>query len=166
MATEKKRLTILGLGNILLQDEGFGVHFIRWFSERYRLPEAVDAIDGGTLGYVLLDILATCEHLIVIDVIRLQDRPGSLYRFTQNEMEIHMPPPTSAHEVKFSDVICKSELLGELPEMTFLCIVPEKYGDMGIEMTAALQEKLPEMEKLLLKELAAHGIRPERLHHA
>ena len=163
MTTEKKLITILGLGNILLQDEGFGVHFVRWFSERYRLPENVLAVDGGTLGYILLDTLCGCEHLIVIDVIKLKDHPGSLYRFTQNEMEIHMPPPTSAHEVKFADVICKAELMGELPDMAFLCIVPEKYGDMGTEMTPALQGKIPEMEKLLLKELAAHGIIPERI---
>jgi uncharacterized protein YutE (UPF0331/DUF86 family) len=53
--------------------------------------------------------------------------------------------------------------MGELPDMAFLCIVPEKYGDMGTEMTPALKGKIPEMEKLLLKELAAHGIIPERL---
>jgi hypothetical protein len=51
----------------------------------------------------------------------------------------------------------------ELPDMAFLCIVPEKYGDMGTEMTPALQRKIPEMEKLLLKELAAFGIIPERI---
>jgi hydrogenase maturation protease len=164
--TEKKFITILGLGNILLQDEGFGVHFAQWFSERYRLPEQVNVIDGGTLGYVLLDTLSRCEHLIVIDVIKLKDLPGSLYRFTQEEMEIHMPPPTSAHEVKFADVICKAELMGELPEMTFLCIVPEKYGDLDMELTSAVKEKFPDMEKLLLKELSVHGITPERAGHA
>jgi len=165
-ATEKRFLTILGLGNILLQDEGFGVHFIRWFSEKYRLPEQVDIVDGGTLGYILLDTLARCRHLIVIDVIKLKDLPGSLYRFTQEEMEIHMPPPTSAHEVKFADVICKAELLGELPEMTFLCIVPEKYGELEMELTQAVKEKFPDMEKLLLQELSVHGINPNRIDHA
>ena len=85
-------INILGLGNILLQDEGFGVHFIRWFSEAYHLPENVKATDGGTLGYMLLDILGSCEEAIIIDVIKLNDLPGSIYRFTQEEMEIHMPP--------------------------------------------------------------------------
>jgi hydrogenase maturation protease len=165
-AAEKKFITILGLGNILLQDEGFGVHFIRWFSERYRLPEQINIVDGGTLGYVLLDTLSRCQHLFVIDVIKLKDIPGSLYRFTQQEMEVHMPPPTSAHEVKFADVICKAELLGELPEMTFLCIVPEKYGELEMELTETIKKKFPDMEKLLLKELSAHGITPERTDHA
>jgi hydrogenase maturation protease len=163
---DKKFITILGLGNILLQDEGFGVHFVRWFSDRYRLPDNVQAVDGGTLGYVLLDLMSQSEHLFVIDVIKLSDRPGSLYRFTQREMEIHLPPPTSAHEVKFADVICKAELMGEAPEMTFLCIVPEKYGDMNLSMTATMDAKFPAMEALLLKELAFYGVTPESIDHA
>jgi hydrogenase maturation protease len=165
---EKKNfITILGLGNILLADEGFGVHFTRWFSERYRLPDGVEMIDGGTLGYTLLDQVGNCRHLIVVDVIKLKDTPGSLYRFTQEAIELHMPPPTSAHEVVFLDVICKAELIEQAPDdVIFLCIVPEEYGDTCLEMTGTLQGKLPDMERLLLKELSLHGIVPEMISHA
>ncbi|HOO90660.1 MAG TPA: HyaD/HybD family hydrogenase maturation endopeptidase [Syntrophales bacterium] len=165
---EKKNfITILGLGNILLSDEGFGVHFIRWFSERYRLPDTVEAIDGGTLGYSLLDPIGNCKHLIVVDVIKLQDTPGSLYRFTREALELHMPPPTSAHEVVFLDVIYKAELIEEAPEdVIFLCIVPEEYGDTCLEMTETMWKKFPDMEEMLLKELSLHGIVPERIGHA
>lgn len=164
---EKKKLTILGLGNILLQDEGFGVHFVRLISAKYRFPEGVEIIDGGVLGYTLLDILGSCEEMIVIDCIKLDDdAPGSIYRFTREEMDIHLPSPTSAHEVKFADVLCKSEMMGECPEMTFLCIVPQAYKDMNLEMTPIIKEKIPVMEKLLLEELASRGIVPEFVAHA
>ncbi len=159
-------IQILGLGNILLQDEGFGVHFIRWFSEAYRLPENVTATDGGTLGYMLLDILGGCEEAIIIDVIKLNDRPGSIYRFTREEMEIHMPPPTSAHEVKFADVICKLEMMGEEPPMVFLCIVPEKYSEMNLEMSPVMTAAFPKMAELLIAEIARHGLRVEKTGHA
>jgi hydrogenase maturation protease len=160
---KKNFITILGLGNILLADEGFGVHFIRWFSERRRLPNNVEAIDGGTLGYALLELVGNCRHLIVVDVIKLQDAPGSLYRFTREDLELHMPPPTSAHEIMFLDVLCKAELIEQAPDdVIFLCIVPEQYENTALEMTQTLKEKFSDMEALLLKELSYHGIVPER----
>ncbi len=162
----KNFITILGVGNILLKDEGFGVHFVRWFSERYQLPENVKAIDGGTRGYALLDIICSCDHLIAIDVIKTKDIPGSIYRFNAEEMRIHMPAPTSAHEVEFFDVLFQAELLGESPEVTFLCIVPQDYGDMDLEMNAIMQEKFSTMETLLLKELEHHKIFPTRTTYA
>jgi hydrogenase maturation protease len=158
----KNYLTILGVGNILLQDEGFGVHFIRWIEERYKVPEGVSFIDGGTLSNALLDIICGCEHLIVIDTIKLNDEPGSIYRFTQEELETRLPPPTSAHEVSFPDVLFKAELMDELPETVFLCVVPQNYQDMGLELTPLLSEKIERMESLLMKELELLNVRLER----
>lgn len=160
---DRRPLTILGLGNILLGDEGFGVHFVRWFARRHRLPPEVEIVDGGTMGYVLLDTLAGCDRMIVVDCLRTADAPGSLYRFERQEMEARLPPATSAHEVKFADVLCKAEMMGECPEMTFLCIVPERYGRMDLEMTATMRDRFPAMEALLIAELAARRIGTEDL---
>ena len=163
MSDKKGTVTILGVGNVLLRDEGFGVHFVRHLTGRYRTPDGVRIVDGGTLSYALLDIICSCEHLIVIDVIKLNDEPGAIYRFTREELETRMPPPSSAHEVSFPDVLFKAELLDELPETIFLCIAPEDYSDMGLELTPRLKEKLPLMETLLLKELSALGVKLEML---
>ena len=95
--SERNRVTVLGIGNILMGDEGFGVHFVRWFANRYRETYGVKIIDGGTLGYALLDIICSCDHLIVVDVLKVQDAPGSMYRFNKEEMKLHLPPPTTAH---------------------------------------------------------------------
>jgi hydrogenase maturation protease len=154
---EKKKITILGLGNILMEDEGFGVHFIRHIEGRYRFDENVTTVDGGTLAYKLLDCICGSDHLILIDAIKIEDTPGSIYRFTREEMELHMPPPTSAHEVEFMDVLYQADLMGELPETTFLCIVPESYGSMMLQMSESMKNAFPHMEKLLLAELEALG---------
>jgi hydrogenase maturation protease len=160
--TERNHVTILGIGNILLADEGFGVHFVRWFSKRYQATDDVRIIDGGTLGYALLDIICSCDHLIVVDVLKAKDAPGSIYRFNKEEMELHMPPPTSAHEVTFPDVLFKTELMGESPETVFLCIVPAEYGDMKLDMTSFIRDKFPVMEKLLLQELEKLNVKLEK----
>jgi hydrogenase maturation protease len=157
------RITILGLGNILQRDEGFGVWFLRHLETAYRFPENVRLIDGGTLGYGLLDTVTACERLLVIDIIKSNDAPGTLYRFSQQEMELALPDPTSAHEVEFLDVLGMAEMMEELPETIFLCVAPEVYGgELATGLSPALEAAFPAMEKLLLAELAALGITPER----
>ncbi|MDR0476429.1 MAG: hydrogenase maturation protease [Desulfobulbaceae bacterium] len=158
-SSERKYLTVLGLGNILMADEGFGVHFVRWFTERHpNVPPNVLLMDGGTLGYALLDTIGNCDHLIVIDVLKLTDTPGNLYRCTREEIQDHLPPPTSVHEVKFADVMCKADMLGEMPDTVFLCIVPEQYQEMDLDLTPVLRDKFPVVEQALLKEMARLGI--------
>jgi len=157
------RTSILGLGNTLLRDEGFGVHFINEMEKKYNFPNNVKLIDGGTLGYGLLDTISSCDRLLVIDVIKSNDKPGSIYRFTQVEMELHLPTPTSAHEVEFFDVLSKAEMMGALPETIFLCITPKEYGgEMEMSMSLVMLEAYPAMEKLFLKELSGWHLRPDR----
>ena len=158
---ENKQITVLGLGSIILKDEGFGVHFIRWFSDRHDFKDAIRILDGGTLGYRLLDIVTSSSRLIVIDCIKLDEEAGAIYRFTQEEMRLKMPDPTTAHEVEFPDVLSMADLMDECPEVVFLCIVPESYGVMELEMTPTMTAAFPAMERLLLQELALLGIRPE-----
>ena len=161
---EKQFINLLGLGNILMKDEGFGVHFIRWLGDRWRFPETVELVEGGVMAYALLGTVCGCERLIVIDVLKTDEVPGSVYRFTLAEIEPKLPPPTSAHEVQFLDVLCKAEMLDEAPEVVFLCIVPENVRGMDMEISPLMREKFPLVEELLMKELARHGIRPEKTH--
>ena len=161
---DTKQITVLGLGNILLKDEGFGVHFIKWFLERHDFKDSVRILDGGTLGYRLLDIVTSSSYLIAVDVIKLDEEPGAMYRFTQEEMMLRMPDPTTAHEVEFPDVLSMADLMGELPEVIFLCIIPESYGTMELEMTPKMTEAFPAMETLLLQELAKLVLNPGEVH--
>jgi hydrogenase maturation protease len=161
---DKQFITILGLGNILMKDEGFGVHFVRWIANRWLFPGTVELIEGGVMAYSLLGPVCNSEHLIVIDVLKTDDEPGAIYRFTLAEIEPKLPPPTSAHEVQFLDVLCKAEMLDQAPQVVFLCIIPENIADMDMGLSPLMREKFPLMEELLMKELARHGIRPEKIH--
>jgi hydrogenase maturation protease len=126
------------------------------------LPDNVKIIDGGTLGFGLFDTITNCENLIVVDAIKTDDEPGSIYRFTQHEMELSHPPATSAHEVEFTEILCKAALIDLAPNAIFLCIVPEQYDahTMQVGMTPRMYERFAEMEKFLIKELAALAVHP------
>lgn len=160
--TAASTITVLGIGNILLGDEGFGVHFIRWFSDRHRFPASVRIVDGGTLGYGLLDTVCGCSQVIVVDAIQAEDPPGSVFRFTRADMEHHIPAAASAHEVAFADVLNMAELLGQAPEVVFLCVVPQCCDWMRLELTPPVQARFADIERLLLAELAELGVTPEQ----
>ena len=130
--------------------------------KRWRFSEEVELVEGGVMGYALLGPVCDCENLIVIDALKVEDTPGSIYRFTLSELELRLPPPTSAHEVQFLDVLCKAEMLGEAPEVIFLCIVPLEIGELSMDMNPLMWEQFNKMEALLLKELARYHLYPVR----
>ncbi len=80
------RILVLGIGNILLSDEGAGIRVIEKLQERYEFPENVSVLDGGTLGLSLLGVISEVDHLIVVDAVRNGGKPGSLYRMEGNDL--------------------------------------------------------------------------------
>jgi hydrogenase maturation protease len=154
---KKHTLTILGLGNLLLRDEGFGVHFVRQFQEKYRLPEDMVIIDGGTLGYALMDAICQTQHLLVVDTVKADDNPGTIYRFSPEAIPTSLDYATSAHEVEFLDVLVKAELLGEAPQTTIIAVLPEDANDMGMELSQTMKDALLKVEDLVKKEIERFG---------
>ncbi|MGA1867738.1 MAG: HyaD/HybD family hydrogenase maturation endopeptidase [bacterium] len=155
---KKYKLTILGLGNIIFKDEGFGVHFVRQFKDKYKMPEGALIVDGGTLGYMLMDTICQTEHLVVIDTVKAKDTPGAIYRFHPDAIPTHLSYNVSAHEVEFMDLLLKAEMMEEAPETIFITVVPEDILGEGMEMTATMHECVPKVEKLVLEEMKRLGM--------
>ena len=149
----KYKLTILGLGNILFKDEGFGVHFVRQFQKKYRLPDNIRIIDGGTLGYSLMNIVCETEHLLVIDTVKAHDKPGSIYCFHPEAIPSQIEYSISAHEVEFLDLLLKAEMMGDAPQTTIIAVVPEDMHSVDMELSSTLRSSLLTAEKLVTKEI-------------
>jgi hydrogenase maturation protease len=129
------------------------VHFIRWIGQRYAFDDSLRIVDGGTLGYRLLDTVCSSKRIIAVDVIKTRTSPDRCTASAGRSSSCAWPEPTSAHEVEYLDVLCQAEIMGELPEVTFLCVVPERYGDMSLHMTGRMAHAFPAVEELLLQEL-------------
>ncbi|MGA1840222.1 MAG: HyaD/HybD family hydrogenase maturation endopeptidase [bacterium] len=155
---KKYRLIILGLGNVLFKDEGFGIHFVRDFQERYCLPEDVPIIDGGTLGYMLMDLICQTENLLVVDTVKTNEEPGTVYKFNPDAIPTTLQYNVSAHEVEFLDLLLKADMIGEAPRTTIIAVVPEDIINTGFEMTARVKKSLLKVEELIKKEITALGI--------
>ena len=152
MSLDPKPILILGIGNILLKDEGVGVHTAKKMMEM-DLPPDIEVMDGGTMGLNLLFHIEGRKKVIVIDTVLVGDPPGTIYRFTDESLVDSKPMLRTAHGVDFTDVIKTSKMLGTKPEeIVFIGIEPESLEE-GLEMTPTIEKRVPVLIKMVMKEL-------------
>ena len=150
--TNVQDILILGIGNILLKDEGVGVHVV----ERLKtipLPENVEVLDGGTAGIDLADFIAGRKKLIVIDAVNAGGKPGTIYRLTKENLDIKPKAIFSFHEIDFLDAFHISEVMNSKPEEIVVIGIEPKDMGTGIELSPEIEEQIPRIIELLAAEL-------------
>lgn len=147
-----QKIVILGVGNILLSDEGVGVHVANELM-KMKLPPDVTVVEGGTDGFRLLNVITEADRLIVIDAVKGGAQPGSIYRFDINEVR-NCPPgfKTSVHQIGILEVIDLSGLIGKIPHTTVIGVEPKSLK-MGMELSPEIKAKIPRIIELVLEEL-------------
>jgi hydrogenase maturation protease len=154
------RVMVLGVGNILLRDEGIGVRVIERLKASYAFPENVEIVDGGTAGLDLLPVVSGVDHLIIVDTVKTGEPPGAIFRFTPDDIEVKVPYKTSLHQIGMVEVFAIAEALGKKINGVIIGIQPEDMSDWGLELTPTIEAKVPELMAFVLKELEALGIKP------
>ena len=153
-------ITVLGVGNIVLRDEGFGVRVVEALQEKYEWPENVQLLDGGTLGMELLRFVSGTKKLLVIDAVA-GDTPGKVYRFSGDGVSNHFNEKLSAHEIGIQDVLTVFKFGGhKMPETVVIGAVPENL-DAGMELSNTLAARVPELCDMAVKELSDWGVKPQ-----
>jgi len=147
-----QKVVILGVGNLLLSDEGVGVHVANELMKR-ELPPGVTVVEGGTDGFRLINVITEADRLIVVDAVKGGGAPGSIYRFDINEVQ-NCPSgfKTSVHQIGILEVINLSGLIGKTPQTTVIGIEPESL-EMGMELSPEVKVKIPRIIELVLEEL-------------
>lgn len=148
---------VLGMGNILLEDEGLGIRALEILEQRYDFPEGVDRLDGGTTGMGLLDVISGRQHLLVLDAMQTGDPPGTLIRLAGDEVPVYFGMRISPHQLGLSDVLATLELSGERPaDVTVLGLVPQSL-DMCLELSELISSSLDSLVEAAVKELSRLG---------
>ena len=146
-------ILVLGIGNILLRDEGVGVHVIEQM-QKMHLPDDVELVDGGTAGADLLDVLAERRKVIVIDAVQADCEPGTVLRFTADDL-VRRPDGVgmSLHELGLGEALTMTRQLGCAPEdVVVLGIKPKDIG-CGLELSEEIAASVPKVVKLVLAEI-------------
>lgn len=138
--TQGTRILVLGIGNILWADEGFGVRAVERLAEEWSFPPNVTLMDGGTQGLYLLPHLETADALIVIDAIDYGLPPGTRREFRDDDVPAFLgAKKMSLHQTGFQEVLASAMLLGRCPERLILVgVQPESLEDYGGGLTATV----------------------------
>ena len=137
-----KEITILGIGNTILSDEGFGVKVVEHLKKNYDFPENVALIDGGTLGVELQHFIVGTKKLLIIDSIDGGVEAGKIFHLRGDEILKHFTQKISAHEIGIQDILTMLEITDKkIPVVELIGAQPYSL-DAGTELT-------PEMKKLV-----------------
>ena len=136
-------MLILGIGNLLMGDEGVGVHAVHAL-EGLTMPPGITVLDGGTGGFHLLELFDRHRHMILIDAT-LDDRAPGTVRVLRPKFASDFPRSLSAHDIGLRDLIESAALLGPLPTMDLITISIAKIQPMSIEMTPEVRDAIPKV---------------------
>ncbi|NPB08645.1 MAG: HyaD/HybD family hydrogenase maturation endopeptidase [Aquificae bacterium] len=155
-------ITVLGIGNLLLSDEGLGVVAVRKFQEEYEIPEGVQVLDGGTLGIDLMYFLQDTDKLLVVDAVSGGKEPGSLYRIEGEAVKKYFRSKVSMHELGFQEVMALMELTGNSFEEVVVIGLEPKSLELSLELSEEVRSKIPLLVEEIRKQLELWGVKPRR----
>ena len=152
------KILILGIGNILFGDEGVGAHLAHLFQKKYEFnsdKHIVDAIDGGTLAQRLIPIITEYDKVIMIDCVDVDDaKIGDVYCFNFSDMPEYIKWEGSAHEVEMLQTLQMIEMMGDLPPVKIIGVVPYVIGeDSTFNLTDEVIKASELMERIIIDEL-------------
>lgn len=154
----KSLITILGVGNILLSDEGVGVRVIEHLDQRYEFPDNVQILDGGVLGVRLMGVIGSTDILIVVDAVKNQQRPGTLYRLADEKVPRRVLAKQSMHQLDLPEVLALCAAIDKSPRTVVVGVEPEDITSMNVELTPTVAAKVDDLAGMVLTELDRLGI--------
>ncbi len=158
MTSSDQQILVIGMGNVLMQDEGVGVRAVEELENTYTIPRGVTLVDGGTTGMELFEPIRNCDQLIVADAINTGAPYGSLVRIANQEIPAFFQTKISNHQLGLSDLLALLTLKGEMPEhVAIVGMVPHSLENK-LGLTDEAEAGLASMVELLVAELASLGV--------
>ncbi len=154
-------ILVLGLGNTIMTDDGFGVKVVNTLSSRYHFHGPVQLLDGGTLGLDLLPYLEEIESLLIVDALDMRDEPGKIFRIEGDEVPRAFASKLSVHQMGLQDLLAVSELQGHVPRDLVVWGVQPECIEMNTELTATVAAAIEPVVAKVLEELQGWGIQYE-----
>jgi len=148
---------ILGIGNTLMSDDGFGVRVIETLQRDYRFPEGVTVIDGGTLGLDLLPRLEGVDKLLIVDALQMHAEPGQIFRLEGEEVPRAFASKLSVHQMGVQDLLAVAELQGYCPPELVVWGVQPASIEMRLGLSEAVAPALPKVVEAVIGELHGWG---------
>lgn len=151
----KPRVLILGTGNLLRKDDGIGSYIVQEL-EKLKLPEGIKAIDAGTKGLALIDMMREAPKVVFIDAVEMGKKPGTVRYFSREDIILDADKTSvSLHEIGLPQVFLMASLLGISPEVAIIGIQPKDLG-WGKGLSPEVRRSIPNILECVLKEMKKH----------
>lgn len=150
---------VLGVGNLLLQDEGAGVRAVEQFARQYLTPEGVELLDGGTSGIELLYYIQGRDSLIIVDVVKGGSRPGTVFRMEGEEVPALFQKKISPHQLGLSDLLATARLTDRMPGKVVLLGIEPGTVETGLEMSDEVCRNMGLLTDMIATELVSSGFK-------
>ncbi len=149
---------VLGIGNVLWADEGFGVRAVEALHAAWAFPDSVELQDGGTLGLNLYEAIARARRVLVFDAIDFALPPGTLALLRDDDVPAWGRTKLSPHQIGFNDVLALAQLNGRAPDaIVAIGVQPAELSDFGGSLSEPVRARLPDAVALAAREIALWG---------
>jgi hydrogenase maturation protease len=155
--SERTPLLVLGLGNVLLEDDGVGAAAVALLLEHYEIPVGARVLDGGTLGLSLLPYLEAADSVILVDAVRIEERPGSLVRVEGDDVLRAVATRLSPHQVGVADLLDGARWLGRYPRRVVLLGLVPASMELAVGLSARVRPALPALVERVVEEARTLG---------
>lgn len=153
-----ERITVMGIGNPLMRDEGIGIRVIEVLGETVEFPPNVTIVDAGTMGMSILGLFRECDYMLIVDAVDgTGEEPGTVVRIPPDEFAPNQVMH-SLHDIRFVDVLAAAEMMGARPEAECVGVQIEDMSELSIGLTPALEAALPAAVEAVLDVLAERGV--------
>jgi hydrogenase maturation protease len=146
-------VSLIGIGNILMKDEGVGVHAVRYIQQHYVIPPGLEIIDGGTTGLDLLPYIENRDRVLFADTVNFHQAPGTIRVLKNKEIPAHFAMKDCLHHMGLMDVLAAAQLLDILPKDIRLIGIQPQRIEMGLELSDTIQALLMPFVAKILSEI-------------
>jgi len=138
----KSKILVLGIGNLLMGDEGIGIHIVREFEKVNPFKEFVDVVDGGTGGFHLLSYFDDYKKIIIVDA-GLGDKPAGTIEIIKPKYSSDFPKTLTAHDIGLKDLIDSASILGDLPDIRLIIVYIDNFQSLDLEISDRIKSVIP-----------------------
>ena len=145
------KLLILGIGNLLMGDEGVGIHVVRYMQNNYRIPNT-DIVDGGTGGFYLLEYLHSYPTVFLVDAT-MDGKPPGVVNILRPKYSNDYPPTLTAHDIGLKDLLDSLYLMNKKPDIWLFTISISDVNSMSLNISTKIHEAIPNIAQFIMKQI-------------
>ena len=162
MVKSDSKVAVIGVGNILLQDEGVGIHIVNALIKEYRFDPPIEIVDGGTTGMDLLNYFEDNEKILIIDAVNFDKEPGFIGSIENDDILTVLTTKLTMHHLGLTDVLSTMKVHDIKPEQMFLLGIQPESLELEMELSETVAARLPRMIEVILKKLNEWGIKTDK----